>query len=131
MSTGVQILLRHAVKPMLTVSSNQNGGILKMSDIDNKSNNQKKKLPICFICDMEISRKNSFTENYELSHENIEAEMKVRANKCPKCGKSFTIIENLKRHFKSLHVATKPYDCEWCNHSFLSKGNLRTYCSCS
>ena len=100
------------IKPISPVSSNQSGGIPKMSDINNKSNNQKKKLPICFICDKEISRKNSFTENDELLHENIKAEMKIKVNKCTKCGKSFTTIKTLKRHIKSLHEGKKPYDCD-------------------
>ncbi|NXN75131.1 ZNF85 protein, partial [Himantopus himantopus] len=43
--------------------------------------------------------------------------------KCPDCGKSYRISNNLRRHRKT-HTDERPYRCEECGKSFRHKSTL-------
>ncbi|ODQ79575.1 hypothetical protein BABINDRAFT_37461 [Babjeviella inositovora NRRL Y-12698] len=53
-----------------------------------------------------------------------EDEAIYRKHKCKICGGGFRRLENLKRHFISVHTSEKPYVCKVCGKGFSRPDNL-------
>ncbi|RKP28909.1 hypothetical protein METBISCDRAFT_1490, partial [Metschnikowia bicuspidata] len=46
---------------------------------------------------------------------------------CRYCSRRFKRQEHLKRHFRSLHTAEKPFDCTICQKKFSRTDNLNQH----
>nr|XP_004922570.1 zinc finger protein 660 [Bombyx mori] len=47
---------------------------------------------------------------------------------CQMCGKRFPNAAGLKTHILYIHKKDRPYKCEYCNYSFIIKGQLVRHC---
>ena len=47
--------------------------------------------------------------------------------KCETCGKTFSRVDNLKKHLHTVHEGHKDYKCESCGKSFSEARNLKKH----
>ena len=47
--------------------------------------------------------------------------------KCDRCGRAFSLKENLRRHMRS-HTGVKPYECDRCGERFSQKWSVKLHC---
>ena len=47
--------------------------------------------------------------------------------KCVSCGKSFSLVHNLKRHIQTVHECKKDFKCESCGKLFSQSPHLKKH----
>ena len=74
----------------------------------------------CPFCDHSSAERASLKKHIKSIHEN-------RQQNCSKCNKSFKDKEKLDRHINLIHEVKQPHKCNFCDHRFLYRIDLKMH----
>lgn len=80
----------------------------------------------CLYCNKKFRKRKNFTDHIRTIHPGLPTRIKTGPTSCKICKKTFSDIEDLKKHVVE-HYIKKEFECAICGNKYASKPNLTVH----